>query len=357
MVVGAIVCGFTISLIGEVRTPVLLPDPGKISRLAADPGPYSLSSLNVRLPPEGVKRVNAYINIYQNEGRRRLHDGLARGGRYLETYKRIFREKGMPEELAYLPLIESSYVSTAVSPAAAAGIWQFIEETGRRYNLRQTAWTDSRLDPYKSAAAAAKLLKNLHDRFNSWELALAAYNAGAGTVRWAIRKNQKAGKPIHFWALDLPEETAHYVPHFMAAVLIIKTPEAHGFLPFEFEPSLVYEHLKVSPGTSLEKLAAEVGASERVLKNLNPELIQGMVPPGDQPYLLRVPAGLPRTIMNRLAGRKANHRNWLVHTVAFDDTVEDLATRFQANAILILKTNRLDTAEELFMRNLVIIPL
>ncbi|MCH8075707.1 MAG: lytic transglycosylase domain-containing protein [SAR324 cluster bacterium] len=351
------VFSFVLSMVGEVKTPRMLEDEARREKLASDPGPYSLSEIHVRMPTEGIERINAYIRLFQTEGRRRLRDGLDRGGRYLERYRRIFRKKGLPEELVYLPLIESGYVLTAVSPAQAAGIWQFIEETGRRYNLKRSAWFDRRFDPFKSAEAAASLLQNLYRTFNSWELALAAYNAGPGTIRWAIRKNRKAGKPVNFWALELPEETRNYVPNFIAAVLIIKTPEAYGFKKFEFQPQLVYEYLKVSPGTDLDMLASEIGISTRTLKNLNPELIQGVVPPGEEPYSLRVPQGLPRIVMTRLAGRRAKYRDWLVHPVAFHDTVEELASRFRANPSMILKTNGLETAEELFMRNLVIIPL
>jgi len=349
--------GFILSLSGEVSTPRMLEDESRRKKLAVVPGPYSLSEIHVRVPPGGIERINAYIRYFQTEGRRRLRDGLDRGGRYLEHYRQSFREKGLPEELVYLPLIESGYVLTAVSPAQAAGIWQFIPETGRRYNLQRSAWSDKRFDPFKSAEAAANLLGHLYQTFNSWELALAAYNAGAGTLRWAIRKNRKAGKPVNFWALELPEETQNYVPNFIAAVLIIKTPEAYGFNKFDFQPKLVYEHLKVSPGTDLDMLASEIGISTRTLKNLNPELIRGVVPPGEEPYLLRVPKGLPRILMTRLAGRRAKYKDWLVHPVAFHDTVEELASRFRANPSMILKTNGLESAEELFMRNLVIIPL
>ncbi|NIP71974.1 MAG: lytic transglycosylase domain-containing protein, partial [Gammaproteobacteria bacterium] len=128
----------------------------------------------------------------------------------------------------YLPIIESGFMERAVSPAQAVGIWQFIEETGRRYNLHRNGWSDKRLDPFHSARAAARLLKHLHQTFDNWELALAAYNAGAGTINWAMRVNRKAGLPTHFWALDLPEETENYVPTFLATVMIAKNPEAFG---------------------------------------------------------------------------------------------------------------------------------
>ena len=357
LVVGGGLFGVIVSLTGEVRDPVVLRGDEAVRTVATEPGPYSFTALYERLPPDGVRRVKLNIRYFQKQGRRRLVDGLGRGGKYLKTYRRIFREEGMPEELSYLPLIESGFVPTAVSPAAAAGMWQFIEETGRQYNLKRTAWSDKRLDPFKSARAAANLLKTLYRRFHSWELALAAYNSGAGTVRWAIRTNRKAGQPLHYWALDLPTETRNYVPHFMAAVLIAKSPAAYGFGEIRFQAGLTFEHIKVSPGTHLEFLAEESGLSFKAIRELNPELIRGAIPPGEKPYRLRVPLGQRKTLMVRLAGQRARLRDWLVHPVDFEDTVEGLASRFRAKTARIMQANGLETEDDLYTRSFVIIPL
>ena len=345
-----------ILIAGEVRPPSIVTNQDQDAQVSEN-GPFSLSALYQRLPPEAIDRVNKNINYFLGSARRRIVDGLARSTKYMEPYQQIFREEGLPEELAYLPLIESGFVEKAVSPAKAVGIWQFTEETGRRYDLHHNDWSDKRLDPIYSARAAARLLKHLHATFHDWELALAAYNAGAGTVKWAIRVNRKAGLPTNFWALDLPEETENYVPTFLATVMIAKNPGAFGITSIRYQPQMAFDHIKVSPGLSLEELADESGIPEKVLEDLNPALIRGTVPPGDQPYLLRVPRGARYTLPAKLAGVTHWPRDWVLHRVHFSDTVEDLAARYRGKPAKILQANDLDNDQQLLLRNYIIIPL
>ena len=342
---------------GEVRPPTVFSNPKDRDAFSADNGAFSLSALYKRLPPDAIDRINRNIDYFLGTARRRIVDGLARSTKYLEPYQEIFREEGLPEELAYLPIIESGFMEKAVSPAKAVGIWQFIEETGKRYNLHQTDWSDRRLDPIYSARAAARLLKNLYDQFNDWELALAAYNSGAGTVRWAIHVNQKAGLPTNFWALDLPDETKNYVPTFLATVMIAKNPVAYGITEIRYAPQVAFDHIKVSPGLSLEELAEGSGIPAKVLEDLNPALIKGTVPPGDEPYLLRVPRGARYTLSAKLANVKKWPRDWVLHRVHFDDTVEQLATRYRGKPANILQANGLGSDQDLMQRNYIIIPL
>lgn len=354
---GALFAGLAVVIAVEVRSPQIVESNEAQEALQTPEGAYTLTSLHQRLPPEGVERVQRNIRYFQTKGRKRVQRGLARSGKYLETFQKVFRKRGLPEELAYLPLIESGFVTDVVSSAQAVGLWQFISETGRRYNLHQNNWADRRLDPFQSAEAAAKLLKNLYGIFGDWEHALAAYNAGAGTLRWAIRKNRKAGKPTHFWALELPDETTNYVPHFLAAMLIAKHPRAYGFGEIDFQALITYDNLKVSPGTSLEHLAVVGGIPPKVLFDLNPALIRGQVPPGDQPYRLRVPSGSRRELTTRLTGVDLRYRDWMVHRVEHDDTVEALAYRFRSKSQRIKKANGLTGDEELAYRNFILIPL
>lgn len=320
-------------------------------------GAFSLTSLHERLPEDAKAQVQRYIDYFRHNRRRGFSDSLARSTRYVERFKEIFREKGLPEELAFLPLIESGFVETAVSPAKAVGVWQFIEETGRRYNLERNSWFDRRRDPISSAKAAASYLAHLHEEFKDWDLALAAYNSGAGTVRWAQRVNRRAGEPLHYWSLDLPDETRNYVPAFIASVLIAKNPAAYGFDKIDFHPEIEYEVVKVSPGTSLALLEVQLDLKERTLFNLNSELTRGVVPPGDVPYALRVPPGYGRRIAAKLAGVETQPNNWMLHHVQYQDTVQSLARRFRARPATIKKINRLQDNGELLQRRFVIIPL
>jgi membrane-bound lytic murein transglycosylase D len=320
-------------------------------------GPFDLESLRERLPPEAIERVHRFVTYYREDRRRGFKDALARSTRYVDQYRQIFREAGLPEELAFLPLIESGFLETAVSPAKAVGVWQFIEETGRRYDLKTSRWFDQKLDPIHSARAAAKYLSHLHEKFGDWDLALAAYNSGEGTVQWALRAAEKGNLPKSFWRLDLPEETRAYVPAFLAAMLIAKNPRAYGFDEIEFHPEMVYEQIKVNAGIPLADLAAELETDVKSLRELNPSLVAGVTPPGPGPYLLRVPHGMRTHLEVRLGAQVPAGRDWLVHQVEKQDTFQRLAARFRTDPKLIKQFNGITSNAELTPGRLVIIPL
>ena len=166
-------------------------------------------------------RVAAFLNYFQGRGRDRLEIGRARLASLRPMMAQIFREEGVPEWLISVGFVESTYSSTAHSPAAAHGIWQFIPGTGQRYGLKQTAWIDDRSHPEKSTRAAARYLRDLHALFGDWTLALAAYNWGEGRV---ARITQRTGIR-DFWALAnrglMPQETVNYVPSVLAAAQLL----------------------------------------------------------------------------------------------------------------------------------------
>ena len=340
------------------KPPEVLRDAEARQALAPGPSPFSLAELHKRLPPYALEQVGQYIDYFQKTRRRGLEGAIARSTRYLDEFREVFRRAGMPLELAYLPLIESGYVENAVSPAMAAGVWQFTRETGRRFKLDSNDWFDKRMDPMRSTRAAALYLKQLHRKFNDWELALAAYNSGAGTVRWARRVNRKAGRPTHFWALDeLPDETRNYVPAFLAAALIVRNLDAFGFNKIRFQPRVVFERIKVTAGFSLAVLAQHLEINEQSLFELNPELIRQEIPPGNFFYLLRIPPGTRKLVNSMLVGFASVPRDWMLHQVAAADTVQELASRFQAEAHRIMQVNQLQDNQELASRKFVIIPL
>jgi len=349
--------GVALLLAQESRGPVLMADTARREAVASLSGPYSLEDLYERLSPAGVEEIGRHIRYFTGEGLPRLQRGLARGNKYLASYRDLFRSNDMPEELAYLPLIESSFIPTVVSHAQAAGMWQFIASTGRMYNLDQNDYKDTRLDPFRSAQAAAQYLQHLHGQFNNWELALAAYNSGSGTVRWAIRRNIRENRPTDFFSLDLPDETTKYVPNFMAAVLIAKNPAAFGVKTIKPLPPLRYEHIKAAPSLPLDDLARVAGVQPSKLRGLNPSLIRGVVPPGDKPYRLRVPPGFFRELPGHVTGEQSRLRDYVVHKVTADDSVASLAARFGSKEESIRSANKLGVDADLYARNLVLIPL
>jgi membrane-bound lytic murein transglycosylase D len=209
---------------------------------------------------------------------------------YLYHIVEQLEKRNMPGELALLPMVESAFKPQATSHQGAAGLWQFIPSTGRLYGLKQDAWYDGRRDIVASTTAALDYLAFLYETFDQdWPLALAAYNAGQGTVQRAIKRNQKAGKPTGYWDLTLPRETREFVPKLLALATIVKHPEKHDVaLPaIENKPYFV----RVNPKTPLHFHQAAKLADIRVseLKRLNPGYRRATTHPnGPQTLLLPV---------------------------------------------------------------------
>ncbi|MFD1691077.1 transglycosylase SLT domain-containing protein [Azotobacter chroococcum] len=212
-----------------------------------------------------------------------------RGALYIHYIVERLEERGMPLELALLPVIESAYNPLAYSRAHAVGLWQFVPATGRDYNLHQTQWYDGRRDITASTQAAIEYLSRLHEMFNGdWLLALASYNAGEGTVSRAMERNRRLGLPTDYWNLPLPKETQDYVPKLLALSQVINTPEAYGISlsPIANEP--YFDRVEIGGSMQLSRLAEMAGIDKGELLRLNPAYKRGITLDGPQ-YLL-VPA-------------------------------------------------------------------
>jgi hypothetical protein len=233
--------------------------------------------------------VEDELEYLTESGRERCQDWLDNSVRYVPLIKKIFREYNLPEDLAYLAMIESGFNPLAVSPRNAAGLWQFMVPTGREYGLITNQWIDERKDPVKSTYAAAAHLKGLYNLFGSWPLALASYNAGAGTVRSVMQRTRSDD----YWDLSASEhfrlETRTYVPRYLAALIIVRSPEAYGFVVPRAEP-FAYDEIVVRQSTNLSEAARVLGCSYDDILVLNPELIRRSTPP-KQWYVLRIPQG------------------------------------------------------------------
>lgn len=222
----------------------------------------------------------------------------ARASRYLYHTVKEAERRGLPTELALLPIIESSYDPAATSSAAAAGMWQFIPSTGRIYGLKQTSLYDGRRDVVESTRAAYEFLGGLYNQFGSWELALAAYNAGPGRIQQAINRNKAAGLPTDYWSLKLPQETMNYVPRFLAVAQIIKNPNAYGV---SLPPIANRPHFReVAIGAvSLNDVASITGLSRAELYQLNPGH-RGDRIDSESPMRIIIPADLSPSIDTKL---------------------------------------------------------
>lgn len=226
-----------------------------------------------------------------------------RGSLYIHYIVERLEERDMPLELALLPAIESAYNPMAYSRAHAVGLWQFIPSTGRHYNLRQTRFYDGRRDITASTNAALDYLGRLHDMFNGdWLLALAAYNAGEGTVSRAMERNERLGLPTDYWNLPLPQETRDYVPKLLALSQVVLTPEAYGvnLNPIANEP--YFETVAINDRLDLSRVAALAEIDEDELFQLNPAFKKRMTVDG--PKQLLVPTAKAQLLTSSLSNMK-----------------------------------------------------
>jgi Transglycosylase SLT domain len=244
-------------------------------------------TLKTDVPVARNKEVKAYLVYFSTDRKQVMRQYLARSTRYLPLIREIFQEHGLPEDLAYLAMIESGFNPYAYSPAHAAGMWQFISGTGRRYGLDVNNYVDERRDPVKSTHAAAKYLLDLYKQFGSWYLAAASYNCGEGRVQREI----DASNHKNFWELSanqcLPNETKNYVPQMIAATIIAKNPEKFGFTSIPYLPPLQFDTVKVNEPTSLKAVSIAVNVPPEEISLLNPELRKGTTPP--ETFVLKIP--------------------------------------------------------------------
>ncbi len=257
--------------------------------------------------------IDSWTIYYTEKKQKSFQTLLKRAEVYVLPVQEIFEDRGLPKDLAYVALVESGFCPTARSSANAVGMWQFISATGKRFGLEQNRWVDERRHPFKSAQAAAEYLSVLYDQFGSWELALAAYNAGENAVQAALDQSGLST----FWELRqngyLPSETRDYVPKFFATVRIIRNATQYGFLyePKPYDPQ--HETVTVPGGTKLAWLGEKIGVDASVLKKYNPELCSATTPPIDG-YSLCVPVGKSDTVLAVLTDRSNETRS--------DETVE-----------------------------------
>lgn len=236
-------------------------------------------------------KVKFWINYFQTTGRRWFKTWLERSHAYLPSMQAMLASRGLPQDLAYVAMIESGFSSQATSTAEAVGYWQFIAPTANRYGLRTTWWLDERRDFSKSTVAAARYLGDLFRQFGSWYLTASAYNMGEGRMARLVNRH----KTKNYWILskrdDFPEETRQYIPKMLAAMLIAKAPKLYGFHEMKPQAPYRYDYFSVPGGTDLYNLAKFVGVPSDSLLRLNPELVKGFVPTTVGMHRIRIPKG------------------------------------------------------------------
>jgi membrane-bound lytic murein transglycosylase D len=324
-----------------IATPLFLPSEKDIQDLQQKVG--AAAAITYSVPVIVNSQVVSFLKAFQTIRHEGIQRALDRMGEFIGPFQEIFRRHGVPEDLAYLPIIESGFRVDATSRARARGTWQFMASTARLYGLRVDWQVDERLDPFKAADAAARYLKHLHEEYNDWYLALACYNGGPRRVERAMRALQTAD----FFAINqsrhIRRETRNYVPAFLASLLIARAPQEYGFSLGGGEALFAGSKTVVVPSpVYLAGVAERLQLPLSDLKRLNPELLRDFTPSSASEYSLRVPAASDEAALaglERIPAAKIPKYN--SYRVRAGDTLSAIARRFGTTVARIKEANRL----------------
>jgi len=279
------------------------------------------------------QHVERQIKRFTQTERKFFIESLERAARYRPYMVAEFKKAGLPEELTWLPLVESGFKIRAFSSARALGLWQFIPSTGYKFGLKRNYYIDERLDPKKSTAAAIAYLSELHKIFGDWTTALAAYNCGENRVLRIIRK-QRVNYLDNFWDLyqQLPRETSRYVPRFLATLHIVNNLKKYNMILGTPKKPIEYKTFTINKQIRLADIAKEIGVKTEVLKTLNPELRFALLPPED--YDLKIPIGAAETFVAKLETIKTSYsapKRYAFHRVRRGETLSSIARKYHTS--------------------------
>jgi len=290
------------------------------------------------------RHVEAEIRLFTRGGERKFFkQSLIRSGKYRPMILARLKAAGMPEELSWLPLIESGFKVKALSKARALGLWQFIPSTGYKFGLKRNRYIDERIDPVKATEAAIAYLQELHGIFGDWITALAAYNCGEGRVLRVIR-SQNVNYLDNFWDLyeRLPRETARYVPRFLAALHIMENASQYGLDSVVRDEPLNYQIVEVSKQVQVTDIAQKIGVQGQILKDLNPELRYNILPP--ETYALKVPPDSADQLQASIESIPISHPPrpaYVTHRVRSGETLSGIADKYRTSVSRIMRANNL----------------
>jgi len=280
-------------------------------------------------------KVRRFVKHYTTTAKNQFLTVLARTGKFVPMISKVLIDEGLPEELAYLALVESELIVSARSPVGAVGLWQFVPATARQYGLRIDQWVDERRDPIKSTRAAAAYLKELHSYYGRWFLVTAAYNAGPGVINKALQSSHASD----FWGIkgnaQLREETRNFVPKFIATALIATDPKKYGFDNIPYQDPLEFEEVEAEGLLKIDALAEMAESDLTTIKDLNPALLRNLTPPGDKGYPVRVPVGKSVVFAKAnddLRGKTPASGRMVTHLVKRGETLVSIA-RFYGQAV------------------------
>jgi membrane-bound lytic murein transglycosylase D len=324
-----------------------------------------LRSLSLpNLPVRFEQRVLDYLTFYrENQSGRGIARAWAKKiGRFGPLLRSELSKAGVPSDLVCLSLIESGHNLTIVSPAGAAGIWQFMPDAGRAYGLVIDRWVDERLDPQRATEAAARYLSELYRRFGSWDLAMAAYNMGYGGLGRAIRKfNTNDYWELARYEAGLPWETTLYVPKILATAVLLGNRRAFGLDDVPPDPTETTDTVLVAPGISLDAVAKLASVSSEAIENLNPQYLAGRTPPPasgapGQSWRVRVPAGKGAAVQAGLARVALKDESYRPYVVKRGETLESIALARGTTEAQLRLINRVAPKELLVAGAVLLVP-
>ncbi len=295
------------------------------------------------IPLETNRHVDRALELFKGREKRFLIESYRRSGRYRPYIVKELQAAGMPEELSWLPLIESGFKIRALSRARALGLWQFIASTGYKFGLKRDNWVDERMDPKKATKAAIAYLKELHQIFGDWTTVLAAYNCGEGRVLKRIR-TQQINYLDNFWDLyeKLPRETAFYVPKFIALRKILKDPEAYGITLPPVDEVIPKAEITIHKQVHLKTISKQIEVDYRMLYDMNPELRYHVTP--KRSYSLKVPVEKGELLLAKIDSIPVYSPpvpEYVVYRVRPGDSLSVIADRHRTSVRAIMSVNGL----------------
>jgi membrane-bound lytic murein transglycosylase D len=314
------------------------------------------------LPVRWDVRVVRYVEFFRDDprGHATFATLLRHSGRFRDMMRRELRRKSLPEDLVWVALIESGFDPSARSGSGAAGLWQFMPETAKIYGLAMDRWLDQRFSVQLATAAAIDLFDDLHRRFGSWELALAAYNMGHAGLASVVRRYNTND----FWTLTrtegtLPWETTLYVPKILAASVIAHNAAAFGFGDVVVDPAVETDEVDAPPGTPLALVAQAAGCDPKDIEALNPELRAARIPPaasGDAPYPLRVPHGKGAGLAQTLAKSRKDQPPLDRYVVRFGESLDQIAAAHLTTTQRLVDMNAIAPGEAVRGGTILLVP-
>jgi membrane-bound lytic murein transglycosylase D len=295
-------------------------------------------NISYDIPMVWNQRVQRSVYMFLKNRKNSVDNWFPRASKYLPAMKKMFADSGLPQDLAYLPLIESGFNPLAYSFAHASGIWQFIASTGKLYGLSRSFWVDERRDPLKATVAAIRYLKKLYGDFNNWHLALAAYNCGENGIARCIARDRSSD----FWSLKkLPKETKNYVPFYLAALTIAKNPKCFG-VAVSFADTFFMDTVRLNDCISMADIGAGLGVEYDTLRKMNPHIMRWCTPPDVTNTLLYLPKGKLQAWRSFYAQVPPEKRvRWNRYEIKRNETIESISRQYNVPPEALININRI----------------